>query len=632
MRKTYMPLVLISSLFYTTDASLRLLTQLYLKELAMTPLVISLSFSCLSLGAMIGSVLLGTLSDNRARRPLMLGILVTGVFATGTLALLLPALGTLLLLFLIGVAGGGLMPIMMAIVSQGSSSGNRGRNFSLIIGSRSLGLLLGMFVAGLLLEKLGFSLSFLSIASLPIGALCFLWLIHEETATNSGARKRKASFRELASLIVRRNLTGLYIAAVMRQIGMAGAVSLIFVYMASLGIPASTMGLVSASNAAIQILGMLVFGKIADRVNRKILITGGFCLSAFVPVFFAVTKSVWGMLAGYLTLGVAYSALYIGSTAHIGDLIPLRRQGGMLGLYESSRGAGAVIGPLVAGILAPVVGFQGMFLWMAVIAAIGGVFSAWLPQRIEHKSHNALNLEDSDQQLAQREADRLGQMMSGMCDEPISHVLDPTAAVRGAINSKHFPVALFDLGDNIERGGPGDATVLLKELIDQQANGWVVTICDPEAVTACAQTGIGSNVSLAVGGKMDGIHGSTVSIVGNLRTLHDGTFEETKHCHGGQRHWDQGLTAVVEVGKTSPNSGGLLVLNSRSTSPSSIHQITCVGIQPQQQRILAAKGSVVARPAYEAVCTEIIEVDTTGATTIRRFPKEYHQVRRTFYQ
>ncbi|NIA10844.1 MAG: MlrC domain protein [Nitrospiraceae bacterium] len=239
---------------------------------------------------------------------------------------------------------------------------------------------------------------------------------------------------------------------------------------------------------------------------------------------------------------------------------------------------------------------------------------------------------DSDPELAQREADRLGQMMWDIRDQLIPHVADPATAVRRAVASEHTPVALFDLGDNIGGGSSGDATVLLKELINQQADGWVVTIYDPEAANACAQSGIGSNVSLSVGGKTDDMHGPTLSITGRVRTLHDGTFEETERRHGGQRYWNQGLTAVVEVGRTTLSCRGLLILNSRRTSPNSIHQITCVGIQPQQQRILVAKGAVAPRAAYEPVCAEVIEVDTPGATAINRSPAEYHRARKSLYE
>ena len=97
--------------------------------------------------------------------------------------------------------------------------------------------------------------------------------------------------------------------------------------------------------------------------------------------------------------------------------------------------------------------------------------------------------------------------------------------------------------------------------------------------------------------------------------------------HGGGRFFDQGRTAVVHV-----NGKGLLVLNSRRASPNSIHQITCVGIQPEQQKILVAKGAVAPRAAYEPVCRRLIEVASGGATAILRGPEDYKLTRKTLYE
>ncbi len=131
-------------------------------------------------------------------------------------------------------------------------------------------------------------------------------------------------------------------------------------------------------------------------------------------------------------------------------------------------------------------------------------------------------------------------------------------------------------------------------------------------------------------GKTDRMHGPTLTLHGRVRTLHDGSYEERERRHGGGRYFSQGLTAVVEVG--APDRRGLLLLNSARSSPNSIHQITCAGIQPQHQKILVAKGAVAPRAAYEPVCARLIEVDTPGATAIHRSPDEYKNARKTLYE
>ena len=239
---------------------------------------------------------------------------------------------------------------------------------------------------------------------------------------------------------------------------------------------------------------------------------------------------------------------------------------------------------------------------------------------------------DGDAALAQRAAEGLGQQMWDLRSELIPHVPNAAEAVRIAMNSTEFPIGLFELGDNIGGGSAGDATIILEQLLAQKADGWVVALYDPAAVQACFAAGIGGTVNLQVGGKLDNMHGAPQTVTGYVRTLCDGKFEETQRRHGGRRYHDQGLTAVIEVNRLAPGKGGLILLNSNRMPPMSIHELTCAGIVPEQQRILVAKGAVAPRAAYEPVCKRIIEVDTAGATSISIPKGEYQLARQTLYE
>ena len=239
---------------------------------------------------------------------------------------------------------------------------------------------------------------------------------------------------------------------------------------------------------------------------------------------------------------------------------------------------------------------------------------------------------DGDAELARTETERLGRQMWELRNELLPAVPNAAEAVHRAMHSSDFPVGLFELGDNIGGGSAGDATIILEQLLAQKADGWVVALYDPGAVQKCVAAGIGATLDLQVGGKVDDMHGKPQAVTGRVRVLCDGKFEETQRRHGGRRYHDQGLTAVIEVNRDAPGKGGLILLNSQRTPPMSIHELTCAGIVPEQQRILVAKGAVAPRAAYEPVCKQIIEVDTAGATSIS-IPKEHYQLaRKTLYE
>jgi MFS family permease len=218
---------------------------------------------------------------------------------------------------------------------------------------------------GFLLAGLGFTCSFLTLASISLFAL--LWLTGIPEQTKVSWRTEESFFKD----VKKRGLWGLYLGTVLRWTGTVGSYSLIYVYMDTLGIPLESMGMVSALGPAMSVLGMLFFGRIADLVGKKRVFLIGFGFSVSVPFIVAFAQDAWGMAGGFLALGMSSGSVYIGATAYISDITSVERQGMMLGFFEASRGLGGVLGPLVAGATVPFLGFRGMYLTMMGVIALG---------------------------------------------------------------------------------------------------------------------------------------------------------------------------------------------------------------------------------------------------------------------
>ena len=75
----------------------------------------------------------------------------------------------------------------------------------------------------------------------------------------------------------------------------------------------------------------------------------------------------------------------------------------------------------------------------------------------------------------------------------------------------------------------------------------------------------------------------------------------------------------------------LLVLNSQRHPPFSLGQLTCLGIQPQRQRLLIVKAAIAYKAAYGPVAGTIIEVDTPGLTAVNPERFVYRHIRRPMY-
>jgi MFS family permease len=358
-------LAVVGALSFTVAGAMFMVIQLYLKELGAQPMIISLNATLVNLGLLLGSLLFGVLADRFSKKVLLVCVLLASTLTIGLPALGLTASGILPVVFFRALFVTGVVPISMTIVSSTSLARKRGRNLSYLSSARALGMTLGTALAGVSLVVLGFKGSFLAFAVLPLLAVPLACCLPRTV-------KRTAPIKvPYLESLRHTKLTTFFAASAFTRVGALGSLSLGYVYMASLGIPETAMGVVSALGVGIAIPGMLLFGHLADQMKRQRLFLTGLGMSVFIPLIFAWSRNICGMAAGYLTLGISFSAFYMGSVAHIGDIVPPERHGQMLGLLVSSMGLGGVLGPLVAGATAASFGFRGMFFTLAGIAAVG---------------------------------------------------------------------------------------------------------------------------------------------------------------------------------------------------------------------------------------------------------------------
>jgi microcystin degradation protein MlrC len=182
---------------------------------------------------------------------------------------------------------------------------------------------------------------------------------------------------------------------------------------------------------------------------------------------------------------------------------------------------------------------------------------------------------------------------------------NPATAVRKAIAVPRGPVLIADIADNIGGGSPGDGTAILAELLTQQADGAVVLMAEPDLAREAAMIGEGGQVDTDVGAKTDNLHGSPVRVRGKVRAVTDGRYRSSGTWMTG-RQFCMGTTAVVDA------NGVALVAMEHATPPFHSEQLTSVGIQAGEAKIIVVKGAVAWRAAYGEIAAEVIEADTPG--------------------
>ena len=201
-------------------------------------------------------------------------------------------------------------------------------------------------------------------------------------------------------------------------------------------------------------------------------------------------------------------------------------------------------------------------------------------------------------------------------------------AVRQAINAAQTPVILADIGDNVGGGSPGDGTVILRALIESDAQDAVIVLADPEAVSQAVDAGTGAAIDIWIGGKSDHWHGEPVRVKGIVEHLSDGRFTTS-----GKDHFANIYGRTVEMGQCARLrcDGITILLTERKTPPGDLEQLRSQGIYPEAQRIIVVKSAIAFRGAYEPIAGEIIEVNTPGlcAASLDKFL--YQKLRRPLF-
>lgn len=236
---------------------------------------------------------------------------------------------------------------------------------------------------------------------------------------------------------------------------------------------------------------------------------------------------------------------------------------------------------------------------------------------------------DGDPDLARRYADEL----AALCwEQRAAFTIHPTPvkeAIAEALAGEEGSVyVLADIADSGASGTAGDGTAILRGLIEAGARSAAVAqIMDADAVAACIAAGVGSEVTLTVGGKHDGKHGEPVQVTGMVKLIHEGSFVIGGVMGGGTRA-GRGKTVVLEIG----GPGGIeLQLTEYRGHPHDLNFFRAFGIEPTERRILVLKSAAHFRAAFEPIATKVIEVDAPGISSPRLETFEYQRLRRPIY-
>ena len=277
------------------------------------------------------------------------------------------------------------LPCMMGMISEISSKAEKGKNMGLLNTSTSLGWAGGSFLGGYVAGQFNFQITFISASMIAVIAAVLTIFILRETRTNVASDSNK-DFRKVLTALKNRflpssgessylkenGLSWFYFVIFLRYTAYLGSFALLPIFFASI---ASTFwaGMLVAIYMGVSGILMSPIGKFSDKYGRKPIVIFGLVGTSIALVFYAISYSLIVLILTQIFYSFVFAAIFTGGSAFVSDVSPEMKHNEAMGFLNSSITFGAVIGSIIAGIIAEMFGIRIMFLILSIPPVFGAL-------------------------------------------------------------------------------------------------------------------------------------------------------------------------------------------------------------------------------------------------------------------
>ena len=347
---------------------LKIAIPLFLAELAISPVEFGLLIGGASIGALIIKIPLGMLSDKLGKKRLM--------FAGYFLQILSIALFPLFpdwLLLLRAVQGLSMSLIMVPLAALFVEMFRGTAKVAWFNSSLSMGLaVMGPLFGGVLPQLIGFTYTFLFSAFLLLFSVNTMLSIDEPKQHYTSAIVEKKSSR--ASLIS---------ASVLGSANTAAFVifsSFMPLFAArELNLSSSLIGFMAFLEGITFVLLAIQIGRVADGFGRLKVLLFGSIVTLFVFYIFYISATFMDVVLASIFVGVGAALMVPTSYSLAAESLP--EKGKAMGIYQTSNNIGALIGPILAGVLSAAFGIRYAFLSIVPIILVSWAVIALIRYR-----------------------------------------------------------------------------------------------------------------------------------------------------------------------------------------------------------------------------------------------------------
>ena len=283
-----------------------------------------------NIGMLVGGIIFGTLADKYGRIKIFAITVAIFSIATGMMAFATNITMVYFLRFLVGVGGGGEYGVVMSLVADAFPAEKRGRMNSFVTIAGQVGSIIAAIAAAIIMPSFGWKGLFI-FGALPIFLAIYVYLTMDESASwkeqrqQSTEKAEKIGISELfkegrAATTIK--LTIMATAQVAGYFGLMNWLPSILQKKAGISISGSSIWMIATIVG--MSLGMLVFGRIMDKLGAKKAYASFLIASALAVYLYSFASSNLGILIGGAAVGFFANGMNAGYGAIVGNLYPAR--------------------------------------------------------------------------------------------------------------------------------------------------------------------------------------------------------------------------------------------------------------------------------------------------------------------
>jgi len=249
-----------------------------------------------------------------------------------------------------------------AIIADVSTKKTRAKNFGMLRTFDHLGAVTGIVICILLFERLKYrNLLFLSAIPSLIGAILIFLFIKE--------RKIEKIYRGFPLKYLSKNFRLFLLLSVIFSLGYF-SYSFLLVYATEFGLETTIIPVLYLIFTVVASLTSFQFGKLADKLGRKPILTLSYALFGLMCLGFTLVKSSIGLIILFVIYGLHMGAMEPVQKTFVSELSPKNYRASSLGTYQMIIGLCAFPASFIAGLLWVNFGMNAPFYFSLCLTAV----------------------------------------------------------------------------------------------------------------------------------------------------------------------------------------------------------------------------------------------------------------------